>query len=138
MRIAIIGTSGVGKTFLETLLCSEHEFVQIPKYTDRPKRPTEESGKGIFFMNRSELEKNNKNYFFELNYAGFLYKWKKDDLEKNKSNNITIAITLESLQSLLDRDLNFIPIMLYTNIEDMDFLIERIKNQLQYSELTIE
>lgn len=134
-RIVITGTSGVGKTFLESLLQEEYGFIQIPKYTNRPKRPGEIAGKGIFFVDKDELEKHKDDYFFSLNYTGFTYSWKKSDLEKNINNNITIAITLEALPGLLEKNIGFIPIILYIDQNNIELLEERIKIQLDYFNL---
>jgi guanylate kinase len=134
-RIVITGTSGVGKTFLESLLQEDYGFIQIPKYTNRPKRPGEIAGKGIFFVDKDELEKHKDDYFFSLNYTGFTYSWKKSDLEKNINNNITIAITLEALPGLLEKNIGFIPIILYIDQNNIELLEERIKIQLDYFNL---
>ena len=138
MRFVITGTSGVGKTFLENVLQEKYGFIQIPKYTDRPKRPNEIEGKGIYFVDRNELQRPNHNYFFKLSYIGNIYGWKVEDLRNAKNKNLTIAITMESLQSLLTKDLEFIPILLYTKLDQMDQLTARIKKQLDYDNLSPE
>jgi guanylate kinase len=134
MRIAIAGTSGVGKTYLETILANKYKFVQLPKTTDRPKRPQEISGQGIFFKTRKEIESNFKQYFFSLEYAGHIYAWQNNDLLKSK--NATVAITMEGLENLITKDLLFIPILLYIDQENLSFLEKRIKDQLNYKDLT--
>ena len=62
-RIVITGTSGVGKTYLESLLHNDFGFIQLPKYTNRPKRPGEIEGNGIFFVEKNELVNSNNKYF---------------------------------------------------------------------------
>lgn len=138
IRIVITGTSGVGKTYLESLLHNDYSFIQLPKFTNRPKRPSEVEGKGVFFVEKPELEKNSKNYFFSLDYTGYTYLWKTEDLKKYTNNNVTMAITLESLYRLLNKNINFIPIILYVDQNNLDLLIERIKLQLDYYNLNKE
>lgn len=138
IRIAITGTSGVGKTYLESLLHNDYSFIQLPKYTNRPKRPGEVEGKGVFFVEKPELEKNSKNYFFSLDYIGYTYSWKTEDLKKYIKHNVTMAITLESLYRLLNKNINFIPIILYVDQNNLDLLMERIKLQLDYYNLNKE
>jgi guanylate kinase len=134
-RIVITGTSGVGKTYLESLLHNDYGFIQLPKHTNRPQRPGEVEGRGIFFVEKSELINSNNKYFFSLDYSGYTYSWKNSDLEANILNNVTMAITLESLSGLLDTNQGFIPIILYIDKNNIDLLIERIKLQLDYYNL---
>ena len=138
LRIVITGTSGVGKTYLESLLQNDFDFIQLPKYTNRPKRPGEIEGNGIYFLKKIELINNVKNYFFSLDYTGYTYSWKTEDLNKYNNNNVTMAITLESLSRFLKKDLNFIPIVLYVDKDNLELLRERIKLQLDYSNLNTE
>ncbi len=137
MRLAITGTSGVGKTFLETILHEKYNFEQLPKYTNRPQRPDEIEGKGIYFIkDGSETTiATNPEYFFHLEYMGFNYGWKKKDLEKQQNRDLTIAITLESMPRLLKLNLGFIPILLYIRPENTNLLMQRLKNQLRYTDL---
>lgn len=137
MRIVITGTSGVGKTYLETLLSQKFGFIPIPKYTDRPQRPGEVEGNGIHFLSSVQMAKRNKNndFFFTLNYVGFLYGWMREDLEKYSDKNISIAITLESLSDLLKTNLDFIPILLTVDEQNFALLELRIKKQLDYNNL---
>lgn len=138
MRLAITGTSGVGKTFLETMLHEKYDFIQIPKYTNRPQRPDEIEGKGIYFIKDGTEASISKSpdYFFHLEYMGFNYGWKKFDLEKHSQQNITIAITLESLPRLLKLELGFVPIFLYIRPENNNLLMQRLKRQLKFNELS--
>lgn len=133
MRIAISGTSGVGKTYLENILADKYNFKQLPKTTDRKQRPHEREGQGIYFKTREQIEKEISKYFFTLEYAGHIYAWSKSDLNTNK--DCTIAITMESMNSLLARDLNFTPILLYIDSSNLGFLEQRIKNQLNFDSL---
>lgn len=137
MKLAIVGTSGVGKTYLETLLSKEYGFFQLPKYTNRPQRPDEVDGQGIFFISDNEDvdHLSNPEYFFHLNYMGFNYGWKQKDLDQVKKGNATIAITLESMQDLLKLDLGFIPILLYIEPENINLIKNRLKRQLNYNSL---
>lgn len=136
MRIAITGTSGVGKTFLESLLSEKYGFIQIPKYTNRPKRPSEIEGKGIYFKTIEDLLMHKNEYFFMLEYMGYVYKWKKEDLDRYQNKNISIGITLESMSRIIDSKLDFIPILLYIDPSNIKFLEKRIKKQLDYINLT--
>lgn len=131
MRIAISGTSGVGKTYLEKVLANKYNFVQLPKTTDRKQRPNEINGQGIIFKTRDQIEKSISKYFFTLEYAGHIYAWKNTDLKRYK--NCSVAITMESMSDLLAKNLNFIPILLYINNNNLKFLERRIKNQLNFN-----
>lgn len=133
MRIAIAGTSGVGKTFLENILAEKYNFKQLPKTTDRKQRPHEIEDQGIFFKTRPEIEAHISEYFFTLEYAGHIYAWSEADLNSHK--NCTVAITMESLMGLIQKDLNFIPLLLYIDKTNLKFLEKRIKNQLNYEYL---
>lgn len=133
MRIAISGTSGVGKTYLEKILSEKYNFKQLPKTTDRKQRPHEIEGQGIFFKTRAQIEKSISEYFFTLEYAGHIYAWKSSDLKRY--NNCSVAITMESMSDLLAKDLNFIPILLYIDKNNLKFLEQRIKNQLNFDSL---
>lgn len=135
MRIAITGTSGVGKTYLEQLLTKELGFVQLPKTTNRHKRPNEIDGQGIKFRSRNDIENEIDKYFFYLEYMENIYVWEKMDLKKNK--NCTIAITLESMGRLLDLKLKFIPILLYIDVNNLSLIKKRIKRQLGYKDLSL-
>ena len=134
-RIVITGTSGVGKTYLESLLHNDYGFIQLPKYTNRPKRPGEIEGKGIYFVKKRELSNQDNKYFFSLDYSGYTYSWKNSDLKTYVDYNLTMAITLESLSGLLNSEMGFIPIILYIDKNNIDLLIERIKLQLNYYNL---
>lgn len=134
-RIVITGTSGVGKTYLESLLHNDYGFIQLPKYTNRPKRPGEIEGKGIYFVEKRELSNQDNKYFFSLDYSGYTYSWKNSDLKTYVDYNLTMAITLESLSGLLNSEMGFIPIILYIDKNNIDLLIERIKLQLNYYNL---
>lgn len=133
MRIAISGTSGVGKTYLEKILAEKYIFKQLPKTTDRKQRPHEIEGQGIFFKTRAQIEKSLSEYFFTLEYAGHIYAWEKSNLKRY--NNCSVAITMESVSGLLAKNLNFIPILLYIDKNDLNFLEQRIKNQLNFDSL---
>jgi|GEM_PF-3046304 len=133
MRIAISGTSGVGKTYLEKILAEKYNFKQLPKTTDRKQRPQEIEGQGIFFKTRAQIEKSLSEYFFTLEYAGHIYAWENSDLKRY--NNCSVAITMESMSGLLAQNLNFIPILLYIDINNLNFLEQRIKNQLNFDSL---
>lgn len=133
MRIAISGTSGVGKTYLENILAEKYDFKQLPKTTDRKQRPHEKEGQGIFFKSRAEITEQIVKYFFTLEYAGHIYAWADSDLKDNK--NCTVAITMESMKSLLDKGFGFIPILLYIDKNNLGFLEQRIKKQLNFQSL---
>lgn len=134
----ITGTSGVGKTHLEMVLKEKYGFFQLVKYTDRPQRQGENSGFGIGFLDRETLDEHDNEYFFTLYYAGFRYSWRKEDLENNKNNNITIAITLEATKRLLQEREDFIPIILNVEEKNFNLLIDRNKKKLDYDNLSPE
>jgi guanylate kinase len=147
-NIVIVGTSGVGKTFLEQELETQKISYQIPKYTNRESRPGENSTKTVCIPS-SEFENllANDDFFFTLNYGGFKYGWKKSDLKLHHNLPATIAITLESLEGFLIKNPNFLAILLTINNNDLSLIEKRLydrenidllsKNQLREIKLKI-
>ena len=121
------GSSGVGKTFLEEELEKTGPFFQLPKYTNRPQRPGENSHKTICLTTAdfTKLKKKNK-YFFTLEYCGFHYGWQVKDLEARPNFSKTLSITLESLPKFLKTNQTFIPVLLYINNNGLKLIKERM------------
>ncbi len=133
MKFFITGTSGVGKTFLEECLAQKLSFFQLPKTTDRKRRYSEKDSQGIKFKTTKEILDNIDRYFFRLEYLGQIYVWEKEDLQKHE--NCVMAVTLESMESLLKLNLGFIPILLYIDPNNLKLLEDRMKTRYRYSEL---
>lgn len=124
-NIVITGTSGVGKSFLEEELERRGLCFQIPKYTDRERRPVENPLK-LISLSREEFEKNRDNFFFTLQYGEFNYGWSKKDLEKTP---LSLAITQESLEQFMQKNPNFLPIWLTVDENNLGILEKRMKNR---------
>ena len=124
-NIVITGTSGVGKSFLEEELERRGLSFQIPKYTDRERRPIENPQK-LISLSREEFEKNQDNFFFTLQYGEFNYGWSKKDLEKTP---LSLAITQESLEQFMQKNPNFLPIWLTVDENNLGILEKRMKNR---------
>jgi guanylate kinase len=135
-NFVITGTSGVGKTFLETELEKTGHFFQLPKYTDRLLRPGEDPLKlvSLSFFDFDYLQKQSA-FFFTLEYHGHQYGWKTNDLKFNLSN--TLAITLDSLKTFLSKNPGFIPILLTVDTARFSLLTDRLKSREHYSSLSV-
>lgn len=125
INIVITGTSGVGKSFLEEELERQSLSFQIPKYTDRKRRPGENPQK-LICLSREEFEKNRDSFFFTLKYGEFNYGWSKKDLEKTPQ---TLAITQESLEEFMQKNPNFLPIWLTINENNLGILEKRMRER---------
>ncbi|MBU1117624.1 hypothetical protein KKD37_01540 [Patescibacteria group bacterium] len=121
-NLVITGTSGVGKTFLEEQLEKQKLTFQIPKYTDRPARPGENSTK-LVCLSSEEFQTNRTNFFFTLKYGEYNYGWKKEDLKKEP---VSLAITQGSLEEFLELNSNFLPILLEVNENNLEMLRQRM------------
>lgn len=124
-NIVITGTSGVGKSFLEEELERQGLSFQIPKYTDRDRRPGENPQK-LICLSREEFEKNRDSFFFTLKYGEFNYGWSKKDLGKTP---LTLAITQESLEEFMQKNPNFLPIWLTVDENNLGILEKRMKDR---------
>lgn len=122
-KIVIAGTSGVGKSFLEEELQKRGLSFQIPKYTDRELRPGENPEK-LIALSATEFEKQKNDFFFTLKYGGFNYGWHKKDLAKAP---ISLAITQESLEEFLQKNPEFLPILLVVTAENFEMLKSRMR-----------
>lgn len=121
-NLVIAGTSGVGKSFLADELEKRKIYFQIPKYTDREVRSGDNPLK-LKCLELDEFERNRINFFFTLNYNGFNYGWKKEDLE-NKL--VVMDMTLESLENFLKINSNFLPILLEVKENNLEMLRQRM------------
>ncbi len=126
-NFVISGTSGIGKTYLEEQLEKTERFYQLPKYTTRPIRTSENPDKLIQLGTPEflSLEKYG-HFFFTLNYAGYSYGWQKQDLLIHPQKSKTLAITLDSLKPFLAQNSNFVPILLTINPNNFTLLKSRI------------
>ena len=120
-NIVITGTSGLGKTYLEEQLEKLGLTYQLPKITNRPPRPNENSQKTIC-LPQDQFDQIKKDFFFSLSYNGFDYGWKFD----GNSKPITLAITLDSLASFLQTNPNFLPILLTISPANFNLLEQRM------------
>lgn len=126
-NIVIVGTSGVGKTFLEQELESLGISFQLPKYTNRPQRSGENSNKTICVPPYEfEKLKMTGGFFFTLDYGGFKYGWKQSDLLLYPNIPATLAITLESVERFLSQNPTFLPVLLTVNSSDLSLLEKRL------------
>lgn len=126
-NFVISGTSGIGKTYLEEQLEKTERFYQLPKYTTRPIRKSENPDKLVHLETSEFLSlKNHGQFFFTLNYAGYSYGWQKQDLLLHPQKSKTLAITLDSLKPFLAQNPNFIPVLLTINPNNFTLLKSRI------------
>ena len=124
-NIVITGTSGVGKSFLEEEMERQGLSFQIPKYTDRERRPGE-NPKKLVCLSKEEFEKNRDSFFFTLKYGEFNYGWSKKDLRKTP---LSLAITQESLEEFMEKNPDFLPIWLKINENNLKILELRMINR---------
>jgi len=124
-NIVITGTSGVGKSFLEEEMERQGLSFQIPKYTDRERRPGE-NPKKLVCLSKEEFEKNRDSFFFTLKYGEFNYGWSKKDLRKTP---LSLAITQESLEEFMEKNPDFLPIWLIVNKNNLKLLEKRMRDR---------
>jgi guanylate kinase len=137
INFVITGTSGVGKTFLEEQLEKTGRFFQIPKYTNRPQRPTEDTLKTISISDADFTELDKKGaFFFTLNYSKYRYGWKNSDIHLYPDKSATLAITLESLGLFLAQNPKFFPVLLNILPSNFSLIENRMYNRENYNKLS--
>jgi guanylate kinase len=136
-NIVITGTSGVGKTFLEQELESLGLTFQLPKYTNCPSRPGENSAKTVCLPPAEFASFDTSNsFFFTLDYSGFRYGWKRSDLLLHPGLSVTLAITLDSLADFLSQNSDFLPILLAIDGSSLSLIEKRLYSRENFSSLT--
>lgn len=135
--LAITGTSGVGKSFLEKLLHDNHNFALIPKYTTRELRPSEIGGNQTKFMQIDDFLKY-KDFFWTLYYDGNYYGWKRSDLPSNPNQHVILAITIESAMQMIEQKIDATIVLLHIEIENIQLLRKRLEHREDYHNLTPE
>lgn len=126
-NFVVTGTSGIGKTYLEEQLEKTGRFYQLPKYTTRPLRTSENPDKLIPLRTSKFLSlESHGHFFFTLNYVGHSYGWQRQDLFLYPQKSKTLAITLDSLKPFLTQNPNFIPILLTIDPNNFALLKSRI------------
>lgn len=123
-NLVIVGTSGVGKTFLERELDKLGLYSQIPMYTNR--QPRKEDGNGIVCLSDEDFKKNIKYFSYCLEYCDHVYGWKKVDMEKNP---ISLDLTLEDLEDFMKKFPNFLPVLLEITLDDLPMLVKRMEKR---------
>lgn len=136
----IAGVSGIGKSYLEIELSAKHGFYLFPKYTDRPLRPREESDGTVIGISHEEFshKDHHEEFMFRLDYVGNRYGWLKQDFMNNQGKNITLQLPASYLKSFLEQAPEWMPILLDIEVENLDLLLERMKQRHNYSKLTSE
>ncbi|KXK27340.1 MAG: Guanylate kinase [candidate division WS6 bacterium OLB20] len=133
IRIVAVGTSGVGKSYLEQTLKRELGFVPVPKITDRAARESEIGSTDIVFVSPKEFteQKAGGEFVFTLDYKGQQYGWRKDDFDAITASgqHPTMAITLESLPALLETDPRFVPVFLQITEAQLPMLEQRMQDR---------
>lgn len=134
-NVAITGTSGVGKSFLEQVLAQEFGFVPLTKYLTREARIGE---KDVVAVSLEGYEEMKDEFFFTCTYAGIFYGWLERELEDDVRQ--TIAVPLEDMRRLLEgaRGELFVPIFLYVKMSDVEMLVSRMKKREKYDQLVGE
>ena len=125
-NFVICGTSGVGKTFLEEYLEKQNISWQLPKYFDRENRPGERKDKNIS-ISPLDWENSKSEFFFVLRYNGYNYGWKRKDFPKDK--RVTLAITLNSLETFMKLHKDFMPILLWVEENNLELLKKRMEER---------
>jgi len=138
-NIVIAGTSGVGKTFLEQELEKAGLTFQLPKYTNRPSRPGENSNKTLCLA-PPEFEALNLSdaFFFTLDYGGYNYGWKRIDLLAHVNLASTLAITLKDLARFLSNNREFLPVLLVIDDSDLPLLEKRLYAREKFKAQTVQ
>jgi len=137
INFIIAGTSGVGKTFLQTQLVQTGYFYSIPVYTNRSPRPNENHKKNVCIPTKKfNFLKNNNHFFYHLDYNHFHYGWKKSHLNKHPDKSTVFVTTLESLKFFLPANPNFIPILLKINQSNLDMIKNRMYQRQNYFSLS--
>lgn len=124
-NLVIVGTSGVGKTFLEGELEKRKMYFRVPIYSDRNSRPGEDK-KTIVCISREEFIKRKSGFIFFIGYAGFNYAWKESDLEKKLA---VIDIGFKDLERFLVKFPEYTPLMMDIGEDKLPFLRERMEKR---------
>lgn len=128
MKYLVAGTSGVGKTYLERWCCTHKGFVPLKRYTNRPKRPTEENDMFSYFCTSVEFEEIRMAdaFHYILSYAGNSYAWKKSDVQCVQNTSVILPITLEHLEEAMDFFPDYIPFLLVVEPSSFPLLEHRM------------
>lgn len=124
-NIVIVGSSGLGKTFLEEELEKRGVSFQLPKYFDREAREGERKDKNIS-LSREEWKRKEGEFFFKLAYNGYNYGWREAD---KREGGVSIAITLKDLEAFLEENGDFVPVLLWMREENFGVLEDRMRKR---------
>ena len=124
-NLIIVGTSGVGKTFLEGELERRRMYSPVPIYSDRELRDGEDHNT-IICISSKEFKKNIKNFCFLMEYADHNYAWKESDLKKKEA---VIDISFKDLERFLEKYPEYLPLMMDVDLDKLSFLRERMKKR---------
>ena len=82
MLLALVGVTGVGKSYYKEKIVEKFDFKKVNTIRTREKRIGEENGKSGFFMSKEELEelKKSDKIAYEFDVFGGTYAYLKEDI----------------------------------------------------------
>lgn len=131
-NLIIAGVSGVGKSFLESLLSKDYGFKALDKYSTRPLRPGE---KGLHSVSDKEFDKLEAQFFPVIHQGGYRYGYKKSEIiDQDKKTIATPMKDVEVFVNSIDQPL--IPIILGVSEDNIDLLRERMRARENFDNLS--
>lgn len=92
MLVALVGVTGVGKSFFKNLIVQELGFKNLPIVTTRQKREGEINGIDKEFVTDEEFEKMKQSGRIQIDfeYLGFKYGYRKEHLQSQENQVIEV------------------------------------------------
>ncbi len=127
-NFVIGGISGVGKSFLESVMQKELGYLSNVKYTNRPYRPGEKGTGLIISLSDQEFDEMEHEFFPVIYQTGFRYGYKMSDVEDNDKRTVAVPVK-DVMPHVNTMSKSLIPIILIVEKGNIDLLINRIKKR---------
>ena len=87
MLLAVVGVTGVGKSYYKEKIVENFDFEKVNTIRTREKRAGEENGKAGLFMSKQELEelKEQGKIAYDFDVFGGTYAYLKDEIFSEKN-----------------------------------------------------
>lgn len=127
-NFVIGGISGVGKSFLESVMQKELGYSPNIKYTNRPYRSGEKETGLIVSLSDNEFDEMEHEFFPVIYQTGFRYGYRLKDMEENDKRTIAVPVK-DILPHVNAASKELIPIILIVEKGNLDLLVNRIKKR---------
>jgi guanylate kinase len=130
-NLIIAGVSGVGKSFLESVLSKEYGYTSVTKYSNRPMRPNE---KGLISLSDKDFDAMQNEFLSVIHQGGYKYGYKKAEIENHDKK--TIATPMKDIEAHIKATQTpLIPIILGIKVKSLDLLRDRMKQRENFDSL---